>query len=153
MALWCFLLPLQYLSRELTLKLTLSEATVPRKLLRGRLGHVQVKATFLLICLVSCGTFRITPSGFYSLIEVIEHLLEMDPENCGQGKSPRACPQRPTAFVEKGRLFLQWKSFSPPYQGRTELFLLFTSLAEAVPQSSYRTYQNARLKQTARYSY
>lgn len=35
--------------------------TVPRTLLRGQLGHVKVKVKFLMICLVSCGTFRITP--------------------------------------------------------------------------------------------
>lgn len=64
MALWCFLLPLQYLSRELTLKLTLSEAhsakETPARTTWARSGEGQICDD----CLVSCATFRITPSGF-----------------------------------------------------------------------------------------
>lgn len=75
MALWCFLLPLQYLSRELTLKLTLSEAhsakETPARTTWARSGEGQIcDDLFVLLCNIQNHPFRL-----YSLIEVIERLL------------------------------------------------------------------------------
>lgn len=74
MALWCFLLPLRSLSRELTLKLTLPEACsakdTPLRTTLAHSGDGQIPDD-----LVSCGTFTIAPSGCSSLSEVAEHPL------------------------------------------------------------------------------
>ena len=60
------------------LRLTLTRPAAPRKLPRGRLWQVKVKAKYVMIWLVSCGTFRITPSGFIHSLKRLSASSELD---------------------------------------------------------------------------
>lgn len=89
--------------------------TVPRKLPRGRLGHVQVKAKFVMICLVSCATFRITPSGFIHSLKWLSASLEMDPDRhsntVDKGRVRGPVRKGPLHLLRKGGFFFHGRVF------------------------------------------